>query len=80
MHIKLNNITYSHADKEKLFSNLSLSVSDNKTALIGDNGTGKTTLLKIIAGEANPDSGNIIREGNIVFFPQDFSIYNNKTV
>lgn len=80
MHIRLNNISYSHADKEKLFSNLILSVSDNKTALIGENGTGKTTLLKIIAGEVNPDSGNIMREGNIVFFPQDFSIYNNKTV
>jgi ATPase subunit of ABC transporter with duplicated ATPase domains len=80
MHIKLNNISYSHADKEKLFSDLSFSISDNKTALIGNNGTGKSTLLKIITGELKPDSGNVVREGNIVLFPQDFSIYNNKTV
>lgn len=80
MHIKLNNISYSHADKEKLFSDLSFSVSDIKTALIGNNGTGKSTLLKIITGELKPDSGNVVSEGSVVLLPQDFSIYNNKTV
>lgn len=80
MHIKLNNISYSHDDKEKLFSDLSFSVSDIKTALIGNNGTGKSTLLKLITGELKPDSGTVISEGSIVLFPQDFSIYNNKSV
>lgn len=80
MHIRLNNISYSHADKEKLFSKLSFAISDNKTALIGDNGTGKTTLLSIIFGEIQPDEGTVVREGSLAYFPQDFSIYNNKTV
>lgn len=80
MHIRLNNISYSHADKEKLFSKLSFAISDNKTALIGDNGTGKTTLLRIISGEIQPDEGTVVREGSLAYFPQDFSIYNNKTV
>jgi len=80
MYIKLNNISYSHTNKENLFSNLSFAISHNKIALIGDNGTGKSTLLKIIAGELNIDAGSIVREGSLVYFPQDFSIYNNKTV
>jgi ATPase subunit of ABC transporter with duplicated ATPase domains len=53
---------------------------DNKSALIGDNGTGKTTLLRIIAGEIQPDEGTVVREGSLAYFPQDFSIYNDNTV
>jgi ATPase subunit of ABC transporter with duplicated ATPase domains len=80
MYIKLNNISYSHGDMEKLFSDLNFVISDYKTALIGDNGTGKSTLLKMITGEVKPDSGTIVQEGNVILFPQDFSVYNNKTV
>jgi len=80
MHIKLNNISYLHADKEKLFNNLSLSISKSKAGLVGDNGTGKTTLLKIIADEKFPSEGSVIREGSVVLFPQDFSVFSQKSV
>ncbi|MBS1493472.1 MAG: ABC-F family ATP-binding cassette domain-containing protein [Bacteroidetes bacterium] len=80
MHIKLNNISYSYANNEPLFTYISFAVSYNKTALIGDNGTGKSTLLKIISGEIIPNEGSVISEGSIVMLPQDFSIYNNQTV
>lgn len=80
MHIKLNNISYLHADKEKLFSNLNLSVIKSKAGLIGENGTGKTTLLRIISGDKIASRGTVIREGKIVLFPQDFSSFYNQTV
>lgn len=80
MHIKLNNISYLHADKEKLFSNLNLSVIKSKAGLIGENGTGKTTLLRIISGDKIASRGTVIREGRIVLFPQDFSSFYNQTV
>lgn len=44
-----------------LFENISFGInSDQKIGFIAKNGTGKTTLLKIIAGEESPDSGNIV--------------------
>lgn len=46
---------------ETLFSDVSFRLQKNqKMALIGNNGTGKTTLLKMIIGEETPDNGEII--------------------
>jgi ATP-binding cassette subfamily F protein uup len=48
-----------------LFKEISLGISQGeKLALVGENGTGKTTLLKILTGELNSDSGLVsVREG-----------------
>jgi ATPase subunit of ABC transporter with duplicated ATPase domains len=54
-----------------VFKGLSLSFSDGWTALIGANGTGKSTLVKLIAGSLAPDSGGIIRGGGVAVCPQD---------
>lgn len=80
MHIKLNNVSYSHANNEKLFGNMSMTISNIKTALIGDNGTGKSTILKLISGELKPDEGSILCEGIVAVFPQDFLLYENKSI
>ncbi len=43
-----------------LFSNISFSINENdKIALMGKNGAGKSTMLKIIAGETKPSSGGV---------------------
>ena len=48
--------------ERKLFDSLSLSVTGGeRIALIGDNGTGKSTLLKLIMGQETPDSGYLYR-------------------
>lgn len=63
--ITIENISKSYSEKP-LFTNLSLGISDSdKIGVIGVNGTGKTTLLKIIAGVETADSGRIIK-GNSV--------------
>ncbi len=47
------------AGQKELFSELSLEQSFKRIALIGENGTGKTTLMKIIMGERLPQSGKV---------------------
>ena len=63
--IKLENV--SKAFDRLLFENFSLEIKrGDKMALLGPNGIGKTTLLKIIAGKLQPDKGNL-RFGMSVF-------------
>ncbi len=63
--ISLENITKSYGDKE-LYKNISLGINEGqKIGFIGINGTGKSTLLKIIAGIEKADSGNVIKRNNI---------------
>ena len=53
-----------------------------KVALVGDNGTGKTTILKIIAGLVEPDAGEIELAKNacIGYLPQDTSLSGDETI
>jgi ATP-binding cassette subfamily F protein 3 len=55
----ITGLTHGYGPKH-LFQNLSLEItSGEKVALVGDNGTGKSTILKAIAGEITPDRGEI---------------------
>ncbi len=59
-----------------IFSQVNLDVtSPAKIGLIGDNGIGKSTLVKLISGQDTPDEGQIIWTGNprISYLPQEFS-------
>ncbi|HDG68015.1 MAG TPA: ABC-F family ATP-binding cassette domain-containing protein, partial [candidate division Zixibacteria bacterium] len=61
----LDNVGYSPGGKE-IFEKISFTITDRtRLALLGRNGTGKTTLLRLIAGEIEPTSGNIFRKGGI---------------
>ena len=60
--ISLLNISFAYSGSDDLFTDLSYSFSaDKKVAIIGDNGVGKSTLLKIISGDLLPDSGRLVR-------------------
>ena len=55
----IRNVSKSYGDKH-LFEGISLKVEGGeRIALIGDNGTGKSTLIKMIVGELYPDEGRI---------------------
>ena len=58
-------ITKSYSEKI-LFDKISLAINEgDKIGLIGINGTGKSTFLRVIAGLENPDEGRIIAGGDI---------------
>jgi ATP-binding cassette subfamily F protein uup len=60
--------------EKRLFRNLTLTVSPGmRVGLVGSNGTGKTTLLKILQGTMEPDEGTIQRAETLRFvtFAQD---------
>ena len=70
--LSLRSLSKSYGDKH-LFDGINLKVEGGeRIALIGDNGTGKSTLIKMIVGELYPDDGRI-RQGpqvRLAYLPQ----------
>ena len=77
------NISKSFNSDKVLFDNISLGINEgDKIGLIGINGTGKSTLLKILAGEEEADSGKLTK-GNavsIAYLPQNPEFDDNESV
>lgn len=58
--IQVNDVTFGYAGKDNLFEHVSFAIDERAaTALIGRNGRGKTTLLKLLAGEITDYTGRI---------------------
>ncbi|EFK36009.1 Uncharacterized ABC transporter ATP-binding protein HI_1252 [Chryseobacterium gleum] len=79
--ILLQNISFGFPGGNLLFNHTNLTIqSHTKSALVGNNGMGKSTLLKIIAGEIHPLSGNISLQGEVFYVPQMFGNFNHFTI
>ncbi len=73
--LNLRAVSYEYEDK-KLFENILLNVGhEEKVAIVGANGVGKSTLLKIIAGVETPSSGYIEIFHNKIEGLKDFKKY-----
>ena len=58
--LRMNNVGFAYDGDRKLFRHLNLSVNrGDRIAILGPNGTGKSTLLKLIAGLLSPVSGSV---------------------
>jgi len=67
LQLKAVSMTYS-GSTESVLVDVDLSLyPGRRIALMGENGTGKSTLLKLIAGELQPSSGEVWRKGNAKF-------------
>jgi ATP-binding cassette, subfamily F, member 3 len=66
-----------------VLADVSFSLSQGqKVALVGDNGTGKTTLLKILSGDLEADAGKIEKSKNLCigYLPQDTSLVSDESI
>ncbi len=72
-----------HFGEQIILKKASLSVHEgDRIGLVGRNGAGKSTFLKIISGILDPDEGNIAKKKGLVigFLSQEFSLDNSKNV
>jgi ATPase subunit of ABC transporter with duplicated ATPase domains len=68
--IVLTNLGWSLPDGRTLFSGLDLAFGPERTGLVGRNGVGKTTLLKLISGELSPGAGQVAVRGKLAVLRQ----------
>ncbi|MCH5683654.1 ATP-binding cassette domain-containing protein [Niabella sp. W65] len=68
---------------QPLFSDISFHIEEgDKIALVARNGTGKSTLLKILAGKETPDKGKlwISKDVDVVLFEQEPDLDPERTI
>lgn len=65
------NLAYALSVETTLFQDIHVSIAaDNRIALVGRNGIGKSTLLKILAGQISPSNGSVSSNGIVYYLPQ----------
>ncbi len=65
----------------RVLENITMEVYEGEVfAIVGPNGVGKTTLLKIIAGILRPDVGEVIVSGRVAYVPQGDSLLPWRTI
>jgi ATP-binding cassette, subfamily F, member 3 len=80
--ISINQLSI-HFTGEYIFDNVSFLINDrDRVGLVGKNGAGKTTMLRILAGLIEPEIGNLAYPSGttIGYLPQEMLIQSNKTV
>ena len=80
--LSMKNISKSFSEKV-LFEDISFGVEDNdRIGLVGINGTGKSTFLKILSGQIEADSGTIAKSGGatVRYLPQNLEFDGDMTV
>ena len=68
--VNLSDLTWSTPEGHTLFSHLNLAFGPERTGLVGRNGVGKTTLLRLMSGELRPLAGRISIAGRVGFLRQ----------
>lgn len=78
--ITLSNLSWSTPDGRPLFSNIDLSFGSERAGLVGRNGVGKTTILKLVAGQIPPQTGSVSVHGRIGVMHQSVQVAEHWTI
>ena len=79
-HVSIAHLHFAHPSQPPLFADLSAVFSAPLTGLIGDNGCGKTTLMRLILGDLTPDSGSLAVPEQMAYLPQDLGLGREQTL
>lgn len=70
-HLLVEGVSHSYGDR-RVLSDISFAASPgDRIGLVGENGTGKSTLLRVLAGSETPDTGAIVHPGSVGILPQE---------
>jgi ATPase subunit of ABC transporter with duplicated ATPase domains len=78
--VSLSDLSWSTPDGTPLFTNLTLAFGCERVGLVGRNGTGKSTLLRLIAGDLLPLSGQVKTSGTPGMIRQDVMEHPGDTI
>ncbi len=78
--VVLTDISFAWPDGSPLLTRATAAFGQGRTGLIGANGSGKSTVLRLIAGELTPDHGSIRATGDIGYLSQDLVLRADDTV
>lgn len=78
--VVFNDLTLRWPDGSSALTDITAAFTPGTTGLIGANGTGKSTLLKLISGELKPTSGIVEATGQVGYLPQELSWHLDATV
>ncbi|MFF1736956.1 ABC-F family ATP-binding cassette domain-containing protein [Streptomyces sp. NPDC058247] len=67
-------LSFQWQDGTPVFDGLSLAVGRGRTGLVGTNGTGKSTLLRLLAGQLAPSQGSVTVGGSLAYLPQNITL------
>lgn len=79
--LEVQNLSFAYPDGPMLYDRLSFSLTrGEKFLIVGENGVGKSTLLKLIVGELTPTDGSIIlgRNTTIAYYAQELEILDER--
>lgn len=63
--IQFNDVSFAWPDGAPVLDHATATFGSARTGLVGDNGAGKTTVLRLITGELNPIHGSIVARGEV---------------
>lgn len=78
--VVLAGVSFAWPDGTEAFNDLNAVFSNGRTGLVGENGTGKTTLLRLISGELTPATGAICASGQVGYLPKQLVLDTTATV
>ncbi|WP_420076000.1 ABC-F family ATP-binding cassette domain-containing protein [Streptomyces sp. JL3001] len=73
-------LSFAWPDDTPVFQDLSFTVGSGRTGLVAPNGTGKSTLLQLLAGELRPGAGSVAVSGTLGHLPQTLPLTGDLTV